>query len=65
MAPKQKTAKMATEGPTAKEANKIVAVGDPIFDFELETEEAGVTAKIQVSDCPQEGTLCFAPLAAC
>lgn len=30
-------------------AKKGVSIGDQIFDFELETEEAGVTANISVS----------------
>jgi hypothetical protein len=33
----------------AEMAKKGVSVGDQIFDFELETEEAGVTANISVS----------------
>jgi hypothetical protein len=38
------------DGPSkAKKAKKGVAVGDDIFDFEVETEEAGVKVQMSVS----------------
>jgi hypothetical protein len=45
------------DGVKAKKAKRGVAVGDAIFDFELDTEEEGVRAKMSVSGSMQWCTL--------
>jgi hypothetical protein len=64
MAPQKKATMISTGASEPKGAKKAIAVGDQIFDFELETEEAGVTANIKVSDCSRQVSLCFAVLLA-